>query len=85
MALKKTVTQKHGLTATDAYHRVEDIRIASKTEMTYVICSYVKATGFPAFERKQMSCPYKADGENPFKQAYRDLKTRPAFSEADDV
>lgn len=40
MALCKTVTADGGLEATDAYHRVSEVQLIGKTQMTFVLCSF---------------------------------------------
>jgi hypothetical protein len=79
-----TTTTVHGLTATDAYHRVEHVVIASKSQIEFAVMSYA-STGNPmAFGAKTMRCGYDMDGANPIRQAYLYLKTLPEFSNAVD-
>lgn len=40
MALKKTVTTIHGFEAVNAYHRVEEMQVTSKSRMTFKVASY---------------------------------------------
>jgi hypothetical protein len=83
MALAKTVSTVHGLQAVNAYHRVEAVRLESKTAISFHIRSYT-ATEKPFFEESVLSCAYAIDGDNPIKQAYTHLKTLPEFSGATD-
>jgi hypothetical protein len=83
MALLKTVSTVHGLQAVNAYHRVEAVRLESKTAISFHIRSYT-ATDKPFFEESVLSCAYALDGENPIKQAYDHLKTLPEFAGATD-
>lgn len=83
MALAKTVSTVHGLQAVNAYHRVEAVRLESKTAISFHIRSYT-ATDKPFFEESVLSCAYALDGENPIKQAYDHLKSLPEFAGATD-
>lgn len=83
MALAKTVSTVHGLQAVNAYHRVEAVRLESKTAMSFHIRSYT-APDKPFFEESVLSCAYQLDGENPIKQAYEHIKTLPEFEDATD-
>ena len=83
MALQKTIITVHGFEAIDAYHRVEAVRLESKTAMSFHIRSYT-AVDKPFFEESVLSCVYALDGENPIKQAYEHLKTLPEFAGAID-
>jgi hypothetical protein len=83
MALTKTVSTVHGLQAVNAYHRVEAVRLESKTAISFHIRSYT-ATDKPFFEESVLSCAYALDGDNPIKQAYDHLKTLPEFAGATD-
>jgi len=83
MALKKTVTTTHGLKAVDSYHRVEGVKLESKTAISFHIRSYT-ATDKPFFEESVLSCAYDIDGANPIAQAYKYLKTLPEFADAVD-
>lgn len=84
MALQKTTTNASGLTATDAYHRVENVTLASKTEITFSVRSYA-STDRPFFAEEFYSCAYNLSGSNPIEQAYVYLKTLSEFSGATDV
>jgi hypothetical protein len=83
MALAKTVETVHGFQAVNAYHRVEAVKLESKTAMSFNIRSYT-AMDKPFFVESVLSCAYAIDGENPIKQAYAHLKTLPEFTGATD-
>jgi hypothetical protein len=83
MALAKTVSTVHGFQAVNAYHRVEAVRLESKTEMSFHIRSYT-AIDKPFFVESVLFCPYAIDGDNPIKQAYVHLKTLPEFAGSTD-
>lgn len=83
MALAKTVLTVHGFKAVNAYHRVESVKLESKTAMSFHIRSYT-ATDKPFFEENVLSCAYEIDGNNPIAQAYEHLKTLPEFAGATD-
>lgn len=84
MALQKTVTTAAGLTATNAYHRVEGLRFATKQEVSFLVRSYA-STDLPFFAEAVHACTYDIAGDNPIKQAYEHLKTLPEFADATDV
>jgi len=84
MALKKTITSVHGFTATDAYHRVECLRLDSKTLIAFHVRSYVSPDK-PFFTEQILAANYDLNGENPLAQAYAHLKTTPEFAGAVDV
>jgi hypothetical protein len=84
MALSMTTATVHGLTATDAYHRVEHVVIAGKSQIEFTVMSYASAENPMAFGAKTMRCGYDMDGENPVRQAYLHLKTLPEFAGATD-
>jgi hypothetical protein len=83
MALEKTVTTPHGLTAVNAYHRVEGTQI-SKDRITFQVRSYKDNSGLPHFADAYFNCAYDIAGDNPIKQAYTHLKTLPEFADAID-
>ena len=83
MAFAKTVLTAHGFQAVNAYHRVEVVKLESKTAMSFHIRSYT-ATDKPFFEESVLSCAYEIDGANPIAQAYLFVKTMPEFAGATD-
>lgn len=84
MALQKTVTTPQGFTATNAYHRVEAIRITGKTAMQFNVYSHIDGKTVSFFAEYLFDCAYDVSGENPLKQAYLYLKTLPEFAGATD-
>ena len=83
MALKKTVITQHGFTATNAYHRVENVTVVNKNQIDFVLKSYAD-TDKPAFDAVTYSAAYNLGGENPIKQAYVALKAQADFADAVD-
>lgn len=83
MALKKTVITQHGFTATDAYHRVENVTLVNKNQIDFVVKSYAD-TDKPAFAAVVYSAAYDLAGDNPIKQAYVVLKAQADFADAVD-
>lgn len=84
MALKKSVITPQGFSAVDAYHKVDNIRIAEKTRCAFnvVVC---KSKGEQhIFSVLSFECVYDIDGANPIAQAYVYLKTLPEFVDAQD-
>jgi hypothetical protein len=83
MALSKTVETPQGFTATNAYHRVQNVSI-TKTSVLFVVYSYAQPDKQP-FADKVYQCLYDLTGENPIRQAYLHLKTLPEWASAEDV
>jgi hypothetical protein len=83
MALEKTVTTVQALVAVNAYHRVENIQLESKTNMSFSLRSYVSSDK-PFFAEELIKCAYDMDGNNLFKQAYSYVKTLEAFKDSKD-
>ncbi|NBW14829.1 MAG: hypothetical protein EBR82_43200 [Caulobacteraceae bacterium] len=84
MALKKTSQTAFGIEVADAYHRVEGVRLSSKTSMSFQVRSYKDNSGLLHFADAAAGCAYDINGENPIKQAYVHLKTTPEFADAQD-
>lgn len=84
MAFKKTASTTYGIDVADAYHRVEDVKIVSKTVITYAVRAYKDNTGVAFFDEKHMISGYDIAGKNPIAQAYAHLKTLPEFTDAVD-
>ena len=78
MALQKTTTTAHGFEAVNAYHRVENVSLVSKTKLSFHLRSY-KTTDNPFFQEQILTAPYDLAGDNPICQAYQHLKTLPDF------
>ena len=85
MALQNTVITQQGFTATDAYHRIEQISLSSKTTLQFMVNSYKDSNESVSFDVDMYSCAYDINGVNPIKQAYLHLKTLPEFAGASDV
>lgn len=83
MALLKTIETVHGFQALNAYHRVEAVSLISKTQMSFHVRSYVDLEK-PFFSEQVFTTVYQLDGENPIKQAYKNLKTFPDFIDSQD-
>lgn len=83
MAIKKTKASIHGFNGVDAYHRVENVVLKSKTEMRFHLRAYV-STGYPFFDEAVYTAPYNMEGKNPIKQAYEFIKSLPEFEDAED-
>lgn len=83
MALKKTVQTSFGLEVRDAYHKVENVSLISKNQISFQLRSRVDAD-HSIFDETLIQCPYDIDGENPIAQAYAYLKTLPEFDGAVD-
>ena len=83
MALKKTVTTTSGLTAQDAYHRVEGVILEGKDTIKFMVRSYAD-TSLPAFQESAFACEYDLSKSNPIAQAYEHVKTQSEFANAQD-
>ena len=84
MALKKTVRTPFGFESVDAYHRVEGVSLASKTQISYFLRSYKDNFGVPSFAETHQFCDYDLNGANPIAQAYENAKNLPAMDGAVD-
>ena len=84
MALQKTMQTEIGLSAENAYHRVEHVSLPTKETIYFSVRSYV-SVGNPFFNETTYSCAYDLSGENPIKQSYEHLKTLTEFADAADV
>jgi hypothetical protein len=83
MAIQLTTITPQGFTATDAYHRVENLSIQNKDSVSFLLCSYKDKADF-SFKQLPLAAPYDLTGSNPFEQAYQFLKSLPEFSDAVD-
>lgn len=83
MALKKTITTIYGNQVSNAYHRIENVRLDKKNLISFHLKSYVDAI-YPNFCETIYHCSYDINGVNPIKQAYLYLKTLPEFAGAVD-
>jgi hypothetical protein len=84
MALKQTVVTPQDFDAPDAYHRVENVALKSKTELVFMVVSYKTKEHSASFNQQPHKCTYEMDGSNPIRQAYVHLKTLPEFENATD-
>jgi hypothetical protein len=84
MALKKTMQTPFGFESVDAYHRVEGVALASKTQMSYFLRSYKNNSGVPSFAETHQFCDYDLNGSNAIAQAYADAKKLPVMDGAVD-
>jgi hypothetical protein len=84
MALEKTVTTPHGFIATDAYHRVEGLRLQGKDQIAFQLRSYKDNSGVAHFSDVAHVCSYELNGANPIAQAYNYVKSLPEFTDAKD-
>jgi hypothetical protein len=90
MALQKTITLQNGLTAENAYIRIDTVS-GYKGSITVSVNSYVSQTAFQEgtayLEQKFYAfVPSVADGaENFIKQGYVHLKSLPECTDAIDV
>jgi hypothetical protein len=98
MALRKTTTLQNGLTATDAYWRVENISIQDKTNVQFRLVGYSTVQDVQRPDGvtvsvadgkvDQMLMQFELDltsSENIYEQAYTYAKTNAKFSNAEDV
>lgn len=78
MALEHTADTPIGLTADNAYHRVEVPEISwDKTRIIFRLRTYARkpeGTELPAFDDHGFECPYDINGPNVFAQAYAWLR-----------
>jgi hypothetical protein len=84
MALQKTFDTPQGFVASNAYVRVEGIRITNKTSMTFQVRFYKDSNTEVPFSDKEYGCAYDLNGANAMRQAYEHLKTLEEFAGAQD-
>jgi hypothetical protein len=84
MALKNTIQSNFGLEIPNAYHRVGRIQIVNKSEMTFVVNTFVNDETAMPVETNSYSCVYDLSGDNALAQAYKHLKTLLDFAGAND-
>jgi hypothetical protein len=85
MALSKSITLPSGLTANNAYIRIESVSII-KNEITGVTVNFFVSSS-NVESPIAVHCygfDYTFDGSNPIQQAYEYLKTLPEFADATD-
>jgi hypothetical protein len=84
MAFTKTSTTPCGFSATNAYHRVEGVKLDTKTSISFRVRSYKENSNVPHFADVGHTCAYDLSGANPIAQAYKHLKTLEEFADAVD-
>ena len=84
MALLKTKRTGFGIEVTDAYHRVENVRLDGKNAIAFSVRAYAAGSS-RFFAETSYFCAYDIAGDNPIKQAYEHLKTLPEFAGATDI
>ncbi|QTD89474.1 hypothetical protein [Burkholderia anthina] len=86
MALSFACTTPQGFDVSSCYARIEDVHLASKTEIHFRLVYYKDAGQSVSFRTDDgLMCAYAIDGENPIKQAYAFLKAKPEFASAIDI
>lgn len=86
MALSFACTTPQGFDVENCYARIEDIRLASKTEIHFSLIYYKDVSQSVSFRTVDgFMCAYDMNGQNPIKQAYEYLKTLSEFRGAIDV
>lgn len=83
MALQKNIETVHGVDINNAYHRVDNIVINNKNQLTFLLNIYADKN-FTPVAVESYACEYDLNKENPLKQAYEHLKTLPEFAGAQD-
>lgn len=83
MAISKTVNTPQGFVADNAYIRVENVCLVTKSQIQFNVRSY-KTIQNPFFSEIILSCAYDITKTNPIEQAYDYLKTLDAFIGARD-
>ncbi len=79
MALKKKHALANGLVCEEAYIRVEDIHVVSKSKISFIVRFYSSSTIGIHFDECYLSCDYKIDGNNLYTQSYDYIKTLEEF------
>lgn len=83
MALAKDISTPFGFDVSGAYHRIEQVRLESKTSMRFCVRAYADVSA-SAVVNAEFVAVYDLNGENPIRQAYLYLKTLPEFAGATD-
>lgn len=84
MALTKTIQSNFGLEIPNAYHRVGQIQIVNKTDMTFIVKAFIDDKTNLPIQAESYTCGYVLTGDNALAQAYIHLKTLPEFADAVD-
>lgn len=83
MALNLTSESCFGVKIYNAYFRINNIELKSKTNMLLHVYGYAFVEKKP-FDYKVIDAPYDLEKGNPFEQGYIYLKTLPEFADAVD-
>lgn len=83
MALNLTSESCFGVKIHNAYFRINNIELKSKTNMLLHVYGYAFVEKKP-FDYKVIDAPYDLKKGNPFEQGYIYLKTLPEFADAVD-
>jgi hypothetical protein len=82
MAIKCNIITQSGVTINEAYCRAVDFSVG-KNQMSFGLQIFADKEKSPV-EVDRISAPYNLNGENPYVQAYKHLKTLPKFAGAID-
>jgi len=82
MAIKCNITTLSGVVLNEAYCRAVDFSVG-KNQMSFNVQIFADKEKSPV-EVDRISAPYELNGENPYAQAYKHLKTLPKFTGATD-
>jgi hypothetical protein len=82
MTIKCNIITQSGVTINEAYCRAVDFSVG-KNQMSFGIQVFANKEKSPV-EADRISAPYELNGENPYTQAYKHLKTLPKFTGATD-
>jgi hypothetical protein len=84
MAIKQNISTVSGIDVADAYHRVEQVILVNKSNITFAVNAYKDSEIKAYLTSKFYSCQYDLEGSNPMAQAYAHLKTLEEFENAVD-
>jgi hypothetical protein len=84
MALKQKISTVSGIEVDDAYHRVEQVSLVNKSNISFAVNAYKDSENKTYITSKFYSCQYDLAGKNPIAQAYAHLKTLEEFAGAED-
>lgn len=82
MAIKCNIITQSGMTINEAYCRTVDFSVG-KNQMSFNLQVFADKEKSPV-ESDRLTAPYDLNGENPYAQAYKHLKTLPKFAGAQD-
>ena len=78
MAIKCNITTQSGVTINEAYCRTVDFSVG-KDQLSFNLQIFANKEKSPV-ETDRLTAPYDLNGENPYIQAYKHLKTLPKFA-----